>query len=82
MPDSVLLVDRNGVHAKSSAALRTARLLTFPWPLLAALGWLVPRPLRDALYDLIARNRTRWFGRQSECMVPTERDRQRFLAIN
>lgn len=82
LPDSVVLVDAAGVHTKSTAALRAARLLRFPWPLLAALGWVVPRPLRDALYDLVARNRARWFGQQPECMVPTERDRSRFLVMD
>ena len=39
----------------------------------------VPRALRDPLYDLIARNRYRIFGRKAQCMVPSAAERERFL---
>jgi predicted DCC family thiol-disulfide oxidoreductase YuxK len=56
LPDSVILVDEAGLHARSEAALRVARRLGFPWSL-AVLARAVPRPLRDRLYDAIARRR-------------------------
>ena len=69
LPDAILLVDRVGVHTASTAVLRLARHLRFPWPALA-LGLLVPRRLRDAAYRWLARNRYRWFGRADGCEIP------------
>jgi predicted DCC family thiol-disulfide oxidoreductase YuxK len=78
VPDSVVLVDRGRVYTRSSAALRIARGLPFPWSLARALI-VVPRPLRDWVYDRVARHRYRWFGRKDVCMVPTPDLRARFL---
>ena len=79
LPDSIALVENGKVYTRSLAALRIARRLRFPWPVLWALV-AVPRPVRDALYDWIARNRYRWFGRREECLLPTPELRARFLA--
>lgn len=79
LPDSVLLLDTDGLHARSDAARRIARHLTIPWRWLAALSGLVPRVLRDALYDVVARNRLRWFGRRDTCSIPTPSQQSRFL---
>jgi predicted DCC family thiol-disulfide oxidoreductase YuxK len=76
--DSIVLVEEEGVFTRSDAALRIARRLTFPWPL-AYVFILVPRVLRDALYDWIARHRYRWFGRRETCMLPTPELKGRFL---
>ncbi len=78
LPDAMILVDRNGVHNASSAALRIARRLRFPWPIAAA-ALLVPRPLRDAAYHAFARNRYRWFPREESCPLPPPETRDRFL---
>ena len=78
LPDSIVLVDSSGVHTRSSAAIRIARGLGFPYSLLG-LATVVPRPLRDAVYSMIARNRYRWFGRRDTCMVPTPEVADRFL---
>jgi hypothetical protein len=64
---------------RSDAALLLARRLPWPWPLWS-IGWLLPRPLRDALYRFVARHRYRWFGRRESCMVPTPETASRFLA--
>ena len=79
LPDSIVLLQHGRVHTRSSAALRIARGLRFPWPLLAAF-LLVPRPVRDWVYDLVARRRYRWFGKSDACMVPDAELRARFLA--
>ena len=76
--DSVVLIEDGEVFIRSTAALRIARGLTAPWPLLYGLI-VVPRPLRDLVYDLVARKRYRWFGRLETCLVPTEAERDRFL---
>ena len=78
LPDSIVLVHAGRVRTKSAAALAIARGLRWPWPL-ATVAWLVPWPLRDLVYDWIARNRHRWFGRRQECWVPTPDLRARFL---
>lgn len=71
-PDQPILV-------RSDAALAIAVTLGFPWSLLAVFR-LVPRPLRDAVYNVIARNRFRFFGRRETCHLPTPAERARFHA--
>jgi predicted DCC family thiol-disulfide oxidoreductase YuxK len=78
LPDSIVLVENGQVYTRSTAALRIARGLRFPWPLAYALI-AVPRPLRDAIYSLVARHRYRWFGQRHQCMVPTPALRSRFV---
>ena len=78
IPDSLVLIDEAGVHLRSDGAIRLARHLGFPWSL-AIVAKLVPRSIRDALYNWIVRNRYRWFGRKATCMVPTPELRARFL---
>ena len=78
LPDSIVLVHRGRLRTKSAAALGIARGLRWPWPLLTVF-WLVPYPLRDLVYDWIARNRYRWFGQREQCWVPTPELRARFL---
>ena len=78
LPDSIVLIDDDGVHTKSDAALRIAARLGWPWSWLPVLR-LVPRGLRDAVYDLIARHRYRWFGQADACRLPGPGDRDRFL---
>ena len=76
--DTILLLQNDRIYDRSSAALRVARGLTFPWPLLSAF-LLVPAPLRDLVYRWIAANRYRWFGKTEACMMPTADIRSRFL---
>jgi predicted DCC family thiol-disulfide oxidoreductase YuxK len=75
---SVLLIEGPHVYDRSGAALRIARKLSGAWPVLSVF-LLVPRPIRDAVYNWIARNRYRWFGRQDACRIPTPELRARFL---
>lgn len=78
-PLSFLLQDEKGAYIDSTAILRVLTGLGGAWKL-CALGWLVPRPLRDALYRLVARNRYRWFGQKAECRLPSPEQSARFLA--
>lgn len=80
--DSVIWYEPEGgrVLVRSEAALAVAAYLGGPWRALGALGRLVPRRLRDAAYDLIARNRYRIAGRAAEaCPLPTPAQRARFV---
>ena len=78
LPDSVVLIEDGQVYTRSTAALRIARRLSFPWPMLSVLR-IVPRALRDWIYDIIAQHRYQWFGRRDVCMVPTAELKARFL---
>jgi predicted DCC family thiol-disulfide oxidoreductase YuxK len=60
--DGVFFIEDGRLWARSDAALRIARRLRAPWSLLGILR-IVPRPVRDRIYDVVARNRYRWFGR-------------------
>jgi predicted DCC family thiol-disulfide oxidoreductase YuxK len=77
-PDSVVLIENGRLYSHSTAALRIARYMRWPYSWLQ-LGWLVPRFLRDAVYRWFARHRYRWFGKTEACRVPTPELRARFL---
>jgi len=77
-PDSVVYIEGERAFTRSDAALAIAGRLASPWPLLGVF-WYVPRPLRDAVYSLVARNRYRWFGRTETCQLPAPELRARFL---
>jgi predicted DCC family thiol-disulfide oxidoreductase YuxK len=76
--DTVILAVGNDIFSRSDVALEIVRRLGFPWSLLYVFKW-VPRPIRDAVYNWVARNRYRWFGRREECMLPRPEWRERFL---
>ena len=65
---------------RSRAALFIMRRLGAPWRWLAVLD-VLPRALLDAGYALVARNRYRFFGRHDRCILPSPRDRQRFIDV-
>ena len=79
LPDAIVLIDRNGVHTGSTAAVRIARRLSFPYSLLGALGTAVPGFIREPLYRLVARHRYSWFGRRDSCARPAPEHAARFL---
>jgi predicted DCC family thiol-disulfide oxidoreductase YuxK len=70
--------DRARVVSKGRAALLLARLLGRPWNIAGAIGFL-PTAILDWLYDAVARNRYRLFGRSEQCLVPRPEDRSRFI---
>ena len=75
---SMLLLDNKRIYQKSTAALRIARKLRMPWPLLS-IFLLVPATLRDGVYDFIGNHRYRWFGKYGQCYIPDDHTRQRFM---
>ena len=76
--DTSLLVEAGRAYAKSDGVIRSVAGLGGAWRLVSAL-LIFPRPLRDALYDLVARNRMRIAGRTNACDVPAPEHRARFL---
>lgn len=83
--DSVVLVENAGqasekIYVRSSAALRIAHYIGGFWRIFL-IGYILPASIRDLLYDLIARNRYRFFGRYDTCMMPSPEVRSRFIDL-
>ncbi len=76
--DSLVLLSGDKVYKKSSAALRIARKLNELYPLLF-IFIIIPPFIRHAMYDVIARNRYKWWGKQDSCRMPTPELRSRFV---
>lgn len=77
--DSVLLLEDERVYDRSTAALRIARRLRWPWNLAWGL-MLVPRFVRDLAYTWVARRRNRWPRGDGTCLLPNRTVRERFLS--
>lgn len=78
VPDSLILLYKDRYYTKADAAIKIASLLGGGWHLLRA-GYILPRRLRNAIYDFVARNRYKWYGKRDECMLPTPELASRFL---
>ena len=77
--DSIILVkNESQYYFKSTAALKIARDLQFPTNLYAVF-LIVPPIIRNWVYDLIARNRYKWYGKRDACMIPTPELKAKFL---
>lgn len=76
--DSFVLIEGNKCYFQSSAALRVCKNLKGAWKL-AYLLLIVPKPLRDTFYGIMAKNRYKWFGKRESCMIPSPKERKRFL---
>jgi len=76
--DSIVLLSNNEVHVKSTAALKVAKKLSGGWPILYALI-IIPPFIRHAVYNLIAKNRYKIWGRTDQCRIPTPELKQRFI---
>jgi predicted DCC family thiol-disulfide oxidoreductase YuxK len=75
---SVLLIKDGQLFQKSNAALEIARMLDGMWPGMYAFK-IVPLFIRDFVYQWIANNRYRWFGKKEQCMIPTPEIKSRFV---
>lgn len=77
--DSILLYSpEKGVYYKSTAALKIAYHLGFPNSLMSVF-LIVPVFIRNWVYDYIAKNRYKWFGKKESCMIPTPELKNKFL---
>ncbi len=76
---AVILIDTGKTYLGSTAALKIGQTLKFPWSLLSSAGFIVPKFIRDWIYNQIATHRYQWFGQRDVCMVPTESLKTRFL---
>lgn len=75
---TIVLLKNDRFYYRSNAALEIARGLNFPWPLMYGFK-IVPRFIRDWVYDTVSRNRYRWFGKRDTCRVPTPEEKVLFL---
>ena len=75
---SVIFIDNGKAYTQSSAALRICKHLDSGWKLFYGLI-VIPKFIRDAIYNIIARNRYKWFGKKDTCMIPTPWIKDRFL---
>jgi predicted DCC family thiol-disulfide oxidoreductase YuxK len=75
---SFVLLEGEKIYLRSSAALRVTHYLGSFWKFFQ-IFWIVPPFVRDAIYDFIAKNRYKWFGKKPECMLPSPELKERFL---
>ena len=75
---SIMFLDDKMLYKKSTAVLKLSRLLG-GWHQLLLLGYILPRFVRDWLYNIVAMNRYRWFGKKDQCMLPSKGFENRFL---
>jgi predicted DCC family thiol-disulfide oxidoreductase YuxK len=76
--DSIVLIEQDECYMKSSAALRVSKKLAGVWKAFF-IFIIVPPVIRDKVYDLIARNRYKWFGKRDSCMLPSPEMKKRFI---
>jgi predicted DCC family thiol-disulfide oxidoreductase YuxK len=76
--DSFVLIDDNKSYLRSAASLQVLSKLPWYWKWTQIL-WIVPPFLRDAVYNIIARNRYKWFGKKEACVIPKPDVRSKFL---
>jgi predicted DCC family thiol-disulfide oxidoreductase YuxK len=77
--NSVVLIDKGKLYMRSDASLQLLYLLGGWWAVLSLKLWVVPGFVRNAVYDYVARNRYRWFGKKDQCMMPSPALKARFL---
>jgi predicted DCC family thiol-disulfide oxidoreductase YuxK len=77
--DSIILVENGKVFVKSSAILRISKHLNYLYPLFFGFV-IIPKFIRDGVYDFIAKNRYKWFGKKETCMIPSPEIKSRFIS--
>ena len=75
---SIVLIEDDKVYVKSTAALRIVKELASPWNFLYILI-IIPKALRDFVYNIIAKNRYRWFGKRDTCLPNGGKYKNRFI---
>jgi len=75
---SFVFIEDGKTYTRSTAALKVCTYLKGPWPACYAFI-IIPRFIRDGLYNWVAKNRYKWFGVRDQCMIPTPDVRKRFI---
>lgn len=76
--NSIILIDGENIFTKSSAALRIAKDLRAPF-FMFYVFIIIPVFIRNFIYDLIAKNRYKWFGKMESCMIPSNELKSKFF---
>lgn len=76
--DSILLYTNGKLYSKSTAALKVAATLGFPTNILS-ICIVIPAFIRNWVYDFIAKNRYKWYGKKEACMIPTPELKSKFI---
>lgn len=76
--DSVVLIKSETIYFKSDAVFEIAGMLPYPWKIVAFLK-IIPKKTGDNLYDWIAKNRYRWFGKLETCRIPSAEEKEYFI---
>ena len=76
--NSFILIDGSKAYKSSTAGLRLYNKLPWYWKW-TQVFWIVPQFIRDRIYNVIAKNRYKWFGKRDSCMIPTEDVKNRFI---
>ena len=76
--DTVVMIENQIAYTRSDVGIRMTRYMGGLWPLLYGLI-IIPKAIRDAIYNWIAKNRYKWFGKKESCMIPNPKWRDRFL---
>lgn len=77
-PNSFILLEGEKIYTHSTGALRVFRQLGGIWKLLYVFI-IIPPFIRDGVYNFIARNRYKWFGKRDSCYLPSPALKNRFL---
>jgi predicted DCC family thiol-disulfide oxidoreductase YuxK len=75
---TIIYLEGDELYTRSTAALKISKHLSGAWPLLQV-GYILPSFIRNGIYNLIAKNRYKWFGKMDQCMVPTAELKAKFL---
>lgn len=76
--DTFILCHHQKIYTRSSGALKLLGILGFPYHL-GLIFWILPKAIRDAVYNLVAKNRIKWFGQLETCRIPDAEMKQRFI---
>lgn len=77
--NSFIYLKNGTILSQSDAALNALQELGKGWSVLAKFLFLFPKGLRDIVYNYVAKHRYKWFGKKSECRIPTPEERSKFL---
>ncbi|MCB0661497.1 MAG: thiol-disulfide oxidoreductase DCC family protein [Saprospiraceae bacterium] len=77
---TVILIVGDTAYKKSRAALEAAKRMDGFWPLFYVF-MIVPYPIRDLIYNWVANNRYKWFGKKDQCMIPSPELKDRFIQV-
>ncbi|MCF8714382.1 DUF393 domain-containing protein [Joostella atrarenae] len=78
--DSIVLIEPNvAYYTRSSAAIEIAKEIGGLWSLLSVFNYILPESIRDSIYNFIAKNRYKWFGKKENCPLPTAEEKAKFI---